>query len=76
MGSFSGDVGAPVSFSAAVGGRCAIASYEWKFSNGTTSYGPTPQRTFWSAGVYDGELTVTDETGLKTTKSFMVSIGQ
>jgi hypothetical protein len=76
VGSFSGKVGVPVAFSAGVSSRCDIASYEWKFSDGTTSYGATPQRTFSSAGVFDGQLTVTDKTGLKTVKSFTVTISR
>ena len=54
--------------------RCAISSYVWKFSNGTTSYGPSPQRTFSTPGVYDGELTVTDESGLKAKRNFSVEV--
>ena len=74
VGSFSGKAGVPISFSAGVSGRCGIESYVWKFSNGTTSYGPAPQRTFSAAGVYDGQVTVTDKTGLKTTRSFKVTV--
>ena len=46
----------------------------WRFSNGTTSYGAAPQRTFSTPGVYDGELTVTDETGLSTKRNFSVTV--
>ena len=45
--------------------QCPIDSYVWEFSNGTKSFGPTPQRTFADNGVYDGQLTVTDVTGLR-----------
>jgi hypothetical protein len=74
LGGFSGKAGVPVAFSADADGRCAIESYVWKFSNGTTSYGKSPQRTFSAPGVYDGELTVTDESGLKATRNFTVTI--
>ena len=74
LGTFSGSAGEPVSFSANVSGRCDVESYVWKFSNGTTSYGPAPQRTFNAPGTYDGQLTVTDETGLKATRSFTVNV--
>jgi hypothetical protein len=74
LGGFSGKAGVPVAFSADADGRCDIESYVWKFSNGTTSYGAAPSRTFAAAGSYDGELTVTDASGLKTTRSFTVTI--
>ena len=61
-------------FSADTTERCAISSYVWKFSNVTTSYGPAPQRTFSAPGIYDGELTVTDESGLKAKRSFSVNV--
>ena len=71
---FSGKAGVPVQFSANASGRCDIETYTWKFSNGTTSYGAAPQRTFSTAGVYDGELTVTDASGLKAKRSFTVNV--
>jgi hypothetical protein len=46
----------------------------WEFSNGTKSYGPSPQRAFGDNGVYDGQLTATDVTGLSATQSFTVSV--
>ena len=46
----------------------------WEFSNGTKSFGPNPQRTFADNGVYDGQLTATDVTGLSTTQSFTVNV--
>ncbi len=46
----------------------------WEFSNGTKSFGPSPQRTFGDNGVYDGQLTVTDVTGLSTTQNFTVTV--
>ena len=70
-GSFALGLGAD---EAHVSGRCGMESYVWKFSNGTTSYGPTPQRTFNAPGRYDGQLTVTDKTGLKATRSFSVNV--
>jgi hypothetical protein len=74
LDAFSGKAGVPVTFGADADGRCAIESYVWKFSNGTTSYGAAPQRTFAAAGQYDGELTVTDASGLKATRNFTVTI--
>ena len=74
LGGFSGKAGVPVAFSADADGRCEIESYVWKFSNGTTSYGADPQRTFTTAGAYDGQLTVTDSSGLKASRDFTVTI--
>jgi hypothetical protein len=74
LGSFSGSEGSPIAFSASVASQCPIASYVWEFSNGTKSFGPSPQRTFGDNGVYDGQLTVTDVTGLSATQNFTVSV--
>jgi PKD domain len=74
LGSFSGSEGTAIPFSASVSSKCPIDSYVWDFSNGTKSYGPTPQRAFSDNGVYDGQLTVTDVTGLSTTQSFSVPV--
>ena len=74
LGPFSGDEGSPISFSASVDSQCPIASYVWEFSNGTKSFGPSPQRAFGDNGVYDGQLTVTDITGLSATRDFTVSV--
>ena len=43
-------------------------------SDGTKSFGPSPQRAFADNGVYDGQLTATDITGLSGTESFTVSV--
>ena len=74
LGQFSGQEGSPISFSANVASKCPISSYVWQFSDGTTSYGPSPQKAFNDNGVYDGQLTVTDNTGLSTTQDFTVTV--
>jgi hypothetical protein len=74
IGTFSGVEGTPVALSALVGSQCPIGSSIWQFSNGTTSFGPNPQRTFGNDGLFNGQLTATDITGLSATKSFNVSI--
>jgi PKD repeat protein len=71
---FAGDEGSPISFSASTHSQCPISSYVWEFSNGTKSFGPSPKRTFADNGSYDGQLTVTDETGLSATRSFTVNV--
>jgi hypothetical protein len=74
LGQFSGPEGSPISFSASVASKCPIASYKWEFSDGTTSYGPSPVRGFTDGGLYNGQLTVTDVTGQSMTQSFTVSV--
>jgi hypothetical protein len=74
LGPFSGQEGSAISFAANVSSQCPIDSYVWDFSNGTKSYGPNPQRAFGDNGVYDGQLTVTDVTGLSTTRSFTAEV--
>jgi PKD repeat protein len=73
-GPFFGSEGTPVAFSATTTSQCPISSYVWHYSNGTTSFGPNPFRTFGDDGVFDGQLTVTDITNLSGTGSFQVSI--
>jgi PKD domain len=74
IGTFSGQEGSPIALSANVSSKCPIDSYVWEFSNGAKSFGPNPKRSFADNGVYDGQLTVTDVTGLSTTQSFTVDV--
>jgi len=74
IGPFSGSEGSPISFSASVNSQCPIGSYVWEFSDGTKSFGPSPMRAFHDNGDYDGQLTVTDVTGLTATRSFSISV--
>jgi PKD repeat protein len=75
LGTFSGTEGSPVQFSASTQSQCPIASYVWQFSDGTTSFGQSPQRTFGDEGTYSGQLTVTDVTGLSAVQDFTVNVG-
>jgi PKD repeat protein len=74
LGPFSGTEGSPVQFSATTHSQCPIDSYVWQFSDGTTSFGPTPQRAFGDEGTYSGQLTVTDVTGLSAVQDFTVNV--
>jgi len=74
LGPFAGQEGTPIAFSATTTSQCPITGYVWNFSNGTTSFGPSPQRTFLDDGLLDGQLTVTDQTGLTATRSFTVDV--
>ena len=72
---FTGKAGVPLQLHADVGGRCTITDWEWRFSDGTTSFGSSPQRSFSQPGVYDAKLTITDNTGLQASRTFKVTIG-
>ena len=75
FGTFSGPEGSPIHFSASTTSQCPIDSYVWQFSDGTTSFGPSPQRAFADGDVvYNGQLTVTDQTGLSAVRSFSVDV--
>ena len=51
-----------------------LVSYLWKFTDGTTAATPTAVRTYSTRGTYSEELTVTDSTGAKSTRSVMVFV--
>jgi hypothetical protein len=71
---FYGKAGLPIQFDVSTWSECAIESYEWEFSTGGKAFGPTPSRTFTTLGWHTGKVTVTDETGLSTTKSFSFKV--
>jgi hypothetical protein len=74
LGPFSGNEGSQIGFGANVASPCSIASEVWDFSDGTKSYGPSPKRAFADNGDYSGQLTVTDDSGKSSTRSFTVSV--
>ncbi|CAH9049916.1 hypothetical protein PSECIP111854_00410 [Pseudoalteromonas sp. CIP111854] len=51
-----------------------IASWAWDFGDGNASTEQNPTHEFASAGTYDVTLTVTDETGLTSTKVHSVTV--
>lgn len=52
-----------------------IASRSWHFGDGTNSATTNPNHTYAAAGTYNVTLTVTDNTGLTSTKSQTVNVG-
>jgi PKD domain-containing protein len=73
-GPFAGVEGVPVQLSQTSLSACPITSYAWTFSNGTSSFGPSPLRAFGPHGAFDGQLVVTDSTHLSATTDFAISI--
>ena len=51
-----------------------IASYDWNFGDGVAGSGITVAHTYTVAGVFTATLTVTDNTGSKSTKSTTISV--
>ena len=72
--SYSGAEGTPISFSANVTDACGGDDIVWKFSDGTTGYGPAVSKAFADNGSYTGNVTATDDRGNKTVKNFTVSV--
>ena len=70
--SFSVTPGVPKHLEADVSARCDVASYMWKFSDGTTAYGAEPTKTF--SKTVTGQLKVTDSSGLSATRDFSVDV--
>ncbi|MEO8069499.1 MAG: PKD domain-containing protein [Flavobacteriales bacterium] len=71
----SGQAPLPVNFSGSSStDNGTIASYAWDFGDGTMSTGPSPSKTFTSAGDHVVTLTVTDNEGLVGHASRVISV--
>ena len=74
-GPYAGTEGSPVTFDGSHSTSvCGTPSMVWNFSDGGIAFGPNPQHTFADNGVYSGQLTATDATGLTSTANFSVTI--
>lgn len=62
-GSYSGNVGQPISFSGFASGGCTPYSWSWMFGDGGTSTQQNPTHTYTAQGDYTATLTVTDSKG-------------
>lgn len=52
-----------------------ISSYSWNFGDGTTSSQAQPNHLYQNPGNYTAKVTITDNTGAKTSASTLVSVG-
>ncbi|WP_169302402.1 PKD domain-containing protein [Halorientalis salina] len=53
----------------------SVESYEWSFSDGTTTNGKTATRSYSSTGDYEVTLTVTDDDGKSGSDTVTVTVG-
>jgi PKD repeat protein len=74
-GPYSGNEGSPISFDGSGSSSiCGFPNLRWDFSDGGVAFGKFPQHTFADNGVYSGQLTATDATGLTSTTTFSVDV--
>lgn len=52
----------------------SIVSYNWDFGDGGAATGAQTSHTYTAAGIFQAKLTVTDNDGLKSTKTFNISV--
>ncbi len=68
--------GVPVAFDGSgTTALCGPATLRWDFSDGGVAFGPHPFHTFADNGAYSGLLTATDTTGLTSSTTFSVTVG-
>lgn len=75
-GPYTGEVGTPISFTAAgsTDPDGSIVRFDWDFGDGSTGGGPAPQHTYTRVGEYRAWLTVTDDKGVTGRASAMVTV--
>jgi hypothetical protein len=74
-GTYSGDEGQAVAFDGSGSSSvCGVPTLRWDFSDGGVAYGAHPVHTFGGSGLYSGQLTATDATGLTSSTTFSVAI--
>ena len=70
-----GDPGVRVRFEAAASDPDGIREYVWNFGDGTSAFGPTPEKTFNVAGQYPVRLAVIDQRGNAAHGMVVVNVG-
>jgi hypothetical protein len=71
---FTGDAGYKIYFKGYASSPCANLTYRWDFGDGTTSSAQFPSHVYATPGIHGGTLTVKDDSGLKSTRSFTVMV--
>jgi hypothetical protein len=74
LGVFTGDAGYKIWFKGYASSPCANLTYRWDFGDGTTSSAQFPSHVYTTPGIHGGTLTVKDDSGLKSTRSFTVMV--
>lgn len=74
-GAYSGNEGSPIAFDGSLSSSiCGFPTLRWDFSDGGVAFGKFPLHTFQGPGVFSGQLTATDATGLTATTTFSVDV--
>jgi PKD repeat protein len=75
-GPYGGRVGSPLAFdgSGSSDPDGTIVSFDWTFGDGGSASGPKPMHAYGAAGAYTVTLTVTDDTGRKSTATTSADI--
>ncbi|MDT4964678.1 MAG: hypothetical protein QOF87_4325 [Pseudonocardiales bacterium] len=74
-GVYSGDEGQPVQFDGSGSSSvCGFPTLRWDFSDGGVAFGAHPVHTFGGSGLYSGQLTATDATGLTSSTTYSVNV--
>jgi PKD repeat protein len=74
-GPYSGNEGSPISFDGSGSSSiCGFPTLRWDLSDGGVAFGEFPQHIFADDGLYSGQLTATDVTGLSSTTTFAATV--
>ncbi|MCW2605260.1 MAG: hypothetical protein JWN61_3395 [Pseudonocardiales bacterium] len=74
-GAYSGSEGQAVAFDGSGSSSvCGFPTLRWDFSDKGVEFGAHPAHTFTGAGLYSGQLTATDATGLTSSTTFSVTV--
>lgn len=76
-GPYNGQEGSPIQFDGSgTTSVCGVDSlaFRWDFSDGGVAFGKRPFHTFQDNGVFSGQLTATDPTGLSNTVNFSITV--
>ncbi len=73
---YGGNEGSPITFDGSGSSSvCGFPTLRWDFSDGGVAFGKNPQHTFQGPGTYSGLMTATDATGLTSTSTFSIEVG-